>query len=103
WFEWGSTLAYGNSTAPQSVGSSTNEVAVNAALTGLTPGVTYHYRCVASNSLGVAHGADQSFWSPALTLNGSNPLTNECHVAFVDPTTVSASLLAIAAGGSHSL
>src|SRR5439155_12385906 len=67
WFEWGSTLAYGNSTPPQSVGSSTNEVAVNAALTGLTPGVTYHYRCVASNSLGVAHGADQSFWSPALT------------------------------------
>src|SRR3990172_1504541 len=66
WFEWDSSLAYGNSTPPQGVGSGTNEVAVNAALTGLIPGMTYHYRCVASNSLGVARGADRVFWLPAL-------------------------------------
>jgi len=104
WFEWGSGFAYGNSTPPQGVGSDTNMVAVNGALTGLTPGVTYHYRCVASNNLGVVRGANQVFWSPALTLNGSNPMTNEYHVPFVDPGAIVSGLpFAIAAGGSNSL
>src|SRR6266850_2390785 len=99
----GSTAAYGNTTPLQDVGSSTNQVSVNAALTGLILGVTYHCRCVASNSFGVLHGADKTFWTPTITLNSSDPLTSECHVAFVDPTTVSGSLLAIAAGNLHSL
>src|SRR6266702_7462821 len=49
WFEWGSALVYGHSTPPQSVGSGFNAEVINAALTGLTSGATYHYRCVASN------------------------------------------------------
>src|SRR5262249_39934761 len=94
---------YGNSTSPYGVSSGTNFVAVNAAAAGLSPGMTFHVRCVASNSYGVVRGKDQVFWSPAITLNSANPFTNECHSAFVDPATVNGSVLAIAAGGSNSL
>jgi len=104
WFQWRSAYDHGSSNTPlQSVGSDTNDLAVDVGLTGLTPGMTYHYRCGGSNSLGVVRGTNQVFWLPALTLNSPNPLTNECHVPFVDPTTANASPLAIAAGLSHSL
>jgi alpha-tubulin suppressor-like RCC1 family protein len=104
WFECGMSSAYGSNTPPQSVGSDTNAVAVSASSNMLTPGVLYHYRCVASNSVGTVRGSDQTFWLPALTLSGSNRFTNECHFAFVDPgTTVKAFLLAIAESQSHCL
>ncbi len=104
WFEWGISTGYVSSTEPQSVGYGTSAVAVNGALSGLTPGRIYHYRAVASNSVGVARGADRAFWSPALSLNGSNPLTNECHAPYVDSgVKLTAAPLAIAAGSYHSL
>lgn len=44
------------------------------------------------------------FWSPTLTLKGANPLTNECHSNLNDPgTTMTAPILAVAAGNYHSL
>ena len=104
WFEWGTGPGYTNSTPPAGVGSGSGPVPVEAFVTGLTPGVTYHCRIVGSNSVGVARGGEQVFWTPALALNGPDRLTNECHVAFVDPGgVVSAAPLAIAAGGYHSL
>ena len=103
WFEWGTSVGYENTTGPVKVGSGTSPVAVNASLSGLTPGVTYHYRVVATNSPWVARGADQVFWSPAVDLNGPAFLTWQYGMPFVDPTTVNAFPLAIAAGNSHSL
>ena len=104
WFEWGTGPSYTNTTPPTAVGSGSVPVPVQANLTGLTPGVIYHYRVVASNRVAVARGAEQVFWTPALALNGPDRLTNECHTAFRDPgATVSASPLAIAAGVLHSL
>ncbi|NOS69808.1 MAG: DUF5011 domain-containing protein, partial [Verrucomicrobia bacterium] len=106
WFEWGSTRAYGNSTVAIGVGGGTNVIAVGSGLTNLTSGLSYHYRCVASNSFGVGRGTDQSFsfWSPSLTLKGLNPVTNECHLPFVDSgATVNIRPLAIAAGYQHNL
>lgn len=45
-----------------------------------------------------------AYWVPMLVLNGVNPATNECHSLFADPgATVTASPVAIAAGGQHSL
>ena len=44
-----------------SAGSGTANTAVSANLTGLTPGTTYHYRVVATNSSGTARGADGIF------------------------------------------
>ena len=104
WFEWGTSTNYGQPTAPANAGSGADVVPVSAALSNLTQGLTYHYRCVASNSLTVVRGSDRPFWTPVITLNGPNPLTNECHVPFVDPqAAASARLLAIAAGSRHRL
>ena len=54
WFEWGtaSDLAGATSTTPEAIGAGTDPVAVDLALTGLTPGTTYYFRVVASNSTG---------------------------------------------------
>lgn len=61
WFEWGTTVGYGNSTMATNLGGGTNLVGISSALNGLTIGTTYHYRIVGSNSLGVAYGSDHSF------------------------------------------
>ncbi len=50
-----------------------------AALQGLMPGTTYHYRMLATNSFGTTYGADQTFTtatypSAALAASGSPPL-----------------------------
>ena len=62
WFEWGTTTNYGNVTPPQALGSGTGDLSFSDVLTGLNAGVTYHFRAVGSNNLGlVVVGADQSF------------------------------------------
>ncbi len=61
YFEWGTTTAYGNTTAVTSAGTGTSTVSVNAGITGLTGGVTYHYRLAATNSDGTSYGADMTF------------------------------------------
>jgi len=109
WFEWRTNLVYNHAPAPIAAGSGWEELSVSNTLSGLTPGLLYHYRLVASNLLGVAYGAYHLFrlpeyWSPVLSLDGSSAITNECHAAFVDPgSIVTASPLAIAAGDYHAL
>jgi phosphodiesterase/alkaline phosphatase D-like protein len=64
-FEYGPTETYGSS-APcyPAPGSGTSPVAVSAALTGLTPSTTYHFRIVATNPTGTSQGADRTFATP---------------------------------------
>lgn len=63
-FEWGSTAGYGN-TAPAgpdpSIGSGSEPAPVWARLSGLEIGQTYHFRIVATNTLGTVAGADNTF------------------------------------------
>jgi hypothetical protein len=62
WYvEYGTSTSYGRRTSSRSAGSGTANVQVSAALTGLTPGTTYHYRLVATSSDGTARGADGIF------------------------------------------
>ena len=61
WFEWGSNTNYAVRTALFDAGSGTNGVAVTNQLTGLTPGMTYHFRLAAINDVGTNYGADASF------------------------------------------
>ncbi len=61
YFQYGTTAAYGFSTATQSVGVSGSSSPLAAAIGGLAPGTTYHFRLVAENSGGVAYGGDQTF------------------------------------------
>jgi hypothetical protein len=60
-FEYGPTAAYGEETDPGTLPGSFDPAAVSADISGLTPGTTYHFRVVASNSEGEAQGADRTF------------------------------------------
>jgi subtilase family serine protease len=82
-FEYGTTQAYGQSTASQSAGSGTSSVAASANLSGLTAGTTYHYRLVASNGSGTTNGSDQTF----TTTSSAPPPPNSPPAATTDPAT----------------
>lgn len=61
-FEWGTTINYGNTTtSTQGSVTGNTSVNVNAALSGLNPMTTYHYRIKATNELGTTIGEDKTF------------------------------------------
>jgi|GEM_PF-6315580 len=60
-FQWGVTTSYGSTTADQLIGIGISGIPVTASLTGLLPNTTYHYRVVATNSLGSTYGNDVTF------------------------------------------
>ena len=61
-FEYGTNTAYGTAVAasPTPLNGFT-PTAVTAVLTGLAPGMTYHYRVNATSNAGSSHGADLTF------------------------------------------
>ncbi|HEY1317525.1 MAG TPA: hypothetical protein VGF10_09930 [Gaiella sp.] len=61
WVEYGTSTRYGSRSDTQSAGAGASPVGVSVRLSGLQAGVTYHFRLVASNSVGTAHGGDRSF------------------------------------------
>jgi hypothetical protein len=63
-FDWGTTAAYGNSTAPAPAGRGVGAGEVSAAIAGLTPGTTYHFRVVATNPSGTTESADGTLTTP---------------------------------------
>jgi hypothetical protein len=64
-FEYGTDLSYGNATTTISLGADRNEHPAIANLTGLSPGTTYHWRVVATNTAvlngGLSEGEDHTF------------------------------------------
>lgn len=64
-FQYGTTTAYGLSTAGQSAGSSETTASIDASIAGLAPATTYHFRILAESSAGTSYGADQTFTTPA--------------------------------------
>lgn len=60
-FDWGTTGAYGQTTTAASAGSGSTTKAVSAAISGLSPGTTYHFRVTATNGSGTTVGSDQTF------------------------------------------
>ena len=65
-FEYGPTTAYGSVTATQSLAAGYRTGAVSAALAGLLPGRTYHYRVAATNASGTRYGDDATLATTAL-------------------------------------
>jgi DNA-binding beta-propeller fold protein YncE len=64
-FDYGLDTNYGASTPDTDTGGGSADVPAGATLTGLTPGTTYHFRVVASNSQGSITGADETFTTSA--------------------------------------
>jgi len=60
-FIYGTTTAYGSSTALTSAGAGVTATAVRTTIGSLVPGTTYHYALVASNADGFAIGSDGTF------------------------------------------
>jgi hypothetical protein len=77
--EYGTSTSYGSSTASANAGSGTSSVAVSGSLSGLKPGTAYHYRVVATNSSGTAHGADGILTTspaPQVSTGGASSITS---------------------------
>ena len=64
-FQFGTTTAYGSSTAPQTTGADNAADAFSAALTGLPTGTTIHYRAVATDDFGTQVGSDRTLTTQA--------------------------------------
>ena len=60
-FEYGRDTSYGSSTAIAGPTAADVDEQVSAVVTGLEPGVTYHFRVVATNLVGTAFDDDRSF------------------------------------------
>ncbi len=63
-FQYGPTITYGSSTAVRSLPAGNSLVEAFEPGVTVTPGATYHFRIVATNSLGTSEGADQAFTVP---------------------------------------
>jgi len=62
WYvQYGTSTSYGSQTAKANAGSGTATVSITSNLADLKPGATYHYRVVATNTTGTAHGSDAVF------------------------------------------
>ena len=80
--EYGSTATYGSSTAESMpVGSDNASHLVSTTIYGLSPEATYHYRVVATNSIGATDGPDQTFTTAAAPAITPRPVT--CKSGFV--------------------
>jgi microcystin-dependent protein len=58
WFDHGPTIGYGSSTPQIPLGNATAFVPASSLVTGLPRAVPYHFRVVASNSVGAVYGND---------------------------------------------
>jgi hypothetical protein len=68
-FQYGPTGAYGAQSPLAPAGNGTVSIRVSQAVTGLQPGIVYHYRIVASGPGGTVKGADRTFKTPKVPLS----------------------------------
>jgi hypothetical protein len=88
-FVYGTTTAYDAQTIEQTTAAGTEPEAVSAALQGLTPSTTYHYRLVA----GGVEGDDRMFTTAAAAPSPTPPQISRLRA--VDRTATSARLTAL--------
>jgi hypothetical protein len=67
-FQYWTSIAYGKeASCTQSVGGGSTAITVSAALSGLSPETTYHYRLVGTNGDGTSYGLDATFTTAGKT------------------------------------
>jgi hypothetical protein len=84
-FEYGTTTAYGSLATCSPATPYSAPTDVSAALAGLTPGTTYHYRLSATNAEATGEGEDRTF-----TTAGTPVITEEVAIARTESATLSA-------------
>ena len=93
-FQYGTSTSYGGEVpcAQSVVGTGSSPTTVTAALTGLAPETTYHYRAIASNANGTSYGADATFTTKAAenTGGGKEPTTPTTTTTTTTTTTATA-------------
>ncbi len=83
-FEFGTDPSYGSSTGSLAAGAALVSQNVDADLSGLRPGTTYHARAVAINALGTTNGQDITFTTdPAPVAEVEPPKKPKCKKNFV--------------------
>jgi len=80
YFQYGTTTAYGSTSAPIPLGKGTSTTAVSATVTGLAAYTTYDYRIVAVSANGTTRGANKTFKTAKIPLSlaitaSPNPIT----------------------------
>lgn len=75
WIEYGTTTAYGATTAPQPIATLNDDTDVNGALTGLAAGTVYHARIVVSSTAGTDPGDDVAFTTLGIPAPGGGTTT----------------------------
>jgi hypothetical protein len=92
YFQFGRTKSYGTRTPTGDAGTGTSGHPVSAALTGLQPHTTYHFRLVAFSTAGTTRGGDRTFKTlqvpTVLTISASpNPVVYGGTVAITGALT----------------
>lgn len=75
WIEWGTSANYGNVTPVRALASQDGTTNLSETINSAFGGFTYHFRVVASNSLEIVYGADQSFAVPLFADIGAGLLS----------------------------
>jgi hypothetical protein len=74
-FEWGTTAAYGHTTAWQDIGAGLSTILISQTMSSLTPSTTHHFRAVAQNIHGTVFGLDQAFTTlPTVDVEEQSPI-----------------------------
>ncbi len=88
YYQYGLNTTYGSQTATQNLSAGTGAVPVNANLTGLLPGVIYHFRLVTVTPQGTFYTADQTFATPGAPQVITGSFTNAAQSGFALDGTV---------------
>jgi sugar lactone lactonase YvrE len=91
-FEYGATSNYGQYTSVVNAPQGGKEETIEESVKGLTPGTTYHYALIASDSKGTVTGPDQTFTTssptpPTVSTGGASnvTLTTATLTGLIDP------------------
>ena len=73
-FQYGTSTAYGTTTAAQPIGATSAGASFAVGVAGLAARITYHYRIVITNAVGTALGADRTFTTAAAPSPTQTPM-----------------------------
>jgi hypothetical protein len=90
--QYGPSTAYGSQTPSISAGDGTIGAKFSQLVSGLQPGTLYHYRVLASNSVGTTVGEDATFTTKPIKLTMTISAKPSSSIVFGEPLSVLGSL-----------